>query len=76
MSKCQRCQGRGSIKVPARGSTAEAPLWTQAECPICLGLGKYETNPKYKRPLMHHHSATIHSSIPIEDVIDLLPEDT
>lgn len=46
----------------------------KVRCRVCLGLGSYETNPKYKRPEMHYHMAVLHSSVKIEDAIAMLPE--
>lgn len=61
---CGRCNGKGTYKTP---------LGTRATCSVCLGLGEYETNDKYKRPDVEEGFTAIHSDIPIEDVIALLP---
>lgn len=71
--KCPRCQGRGTNKVPRADSTQAKPTWTEAECHVCLGLGNFETNEAMRKPPDPMHSITLHSDIPVEDVIALLP---
>ena len=62
MPECRRCLGKGTVP-------------SGAQCSVCLGLGSFETNPKYKRPDGPPDGFTaVHSNIPIEDVIALLPE--
>lgn len=42
-------------------------------CPICLGLGSYESTKEFRPPPNQHHMAVLHSDTDINDVIALLP---
>jgi hypothetical protein len=46
---------------------------TKVSCPVCLGLGRFEVSKKHKRPPKSDTFTAVHSDIPIQDVIDLLP---
>lgn len=69
MSQCGRCSGTGEVKQFYLDGTHG-----MFRCIVCLGLGSYETNPKYERPPMDYHLAVMHSNLKIEDAIALLPE--
>lgn len=86
MAACPRCaySGKeGHIKVrfgvPGQGSRTPYKdiVWAgparYIECPVCLGLGSFETNPAFKRPPLTHHFTVLHSEMKLEDVLDLLP---
>lgn len=70
--KCTRCTGRGEILVPAHPAGKTKRL---VRCPVCLGLGEYETSDRFKRPDIDEGYMAVHSKIPIEDAIALLPEE-
>lgn len=46
----------------------------EVSCPVCLGLGDYETNDAYRPPFDPKHFVVLHSSLDVEDAIALLPE--
>lgn len=67
---CRRCNGKGEVpQTSADNSISFFP------CPVCLGLGAYEENPKYTdKPELSHTSVVVHSNLKIEDVLALLPQ--
>jgi hypothetical protein len=67
---CRRCVGRGSITVPL----SLAGDMGKVGCPVCLGLGEYETNDAYRRPDVDEGYFAVHSNITLEEAIALLPQ--
>lgn len=47
---------------------------TKVSCSVCLGLGRFEVSTKHRKPPPSTTFTAVHSDIPIQDVIDLLPE--
>lgn len=62
--RCSRCQGTGKVRMAVG----------LRRCPVCLGLGEYETNASYTRPPKHDGTfIVLHSGLDPYDAIEMLP---
>jgi len=70
MPACKRCNGKGTV-------TPHGMAVLESQCPVCLGLGKFERARDHKKEYKPRDSDgvfAVHSNLKLEDVIALLPE--